>query len=140
MGQITTLDLAVLLLVSNVVQNAMIGNDNTLTGGVIGASTLFAVNYLFVHITVRSVRARRILEGEPRILLKRGKVLPDALRREAVTESELRSAARERGFDSLDDVELAVLETNGHLALMGSDGARDWYRAEGVPAPQGTSA
>jgi uncharacterized membrane protein YcaP (DUF421 family) len=126
LGQINVLDLAVLLLVSNVLQNAMIGNDNSLTGGVIGAATLFAANYLFVRLTFRSTRARRLLEGRPRVLLERGRPLRDALRREAITDEELRAAALERGFDDLDEVELIVLQTNGHLAVMGREAAQRW--------------
>ncbi len=128
LGQINVLDLAVLLLVSNVLQNAMIGNDNSLTGGAIGAATLFGANYLFVRLTFRSARVRRLLEGRPRVLLDHGQTRRDALKREAITQSELRSAAREHGFAELGDVELIVLETNGHLAVMGADVAAQWWR------------
>ena len=129
LAQLNILDLAVLLLVSNALQNAMIGADNSLLGGIIGASTLFAVNYGFVHLTYRSARARRLLEGSPRALLENGKVNPDALRKEAITELELRSIARERGFERLDDVALIVLETDGHLAVMGPEGAERYRSA-----------
>ena len=93
LGQINVLDLAVLLLVSNALQNAMIGADNSLIGGVAGASTLFAANYVFVRVVTRSRRASRILEGAPTVLLEHGRLLPRALRSEAITEDELRSAA-----------------------------------------------
>jgi len=135
LGQINVLDLAVLLLVSNVLQNAMIGNDNSLTGGFIGATTLFLANYVFVRFTFRSARARRLLEGTPRILLEHGRLVQQAVRREAITESELRSAALERGFPGLQDVELIVLETNGHLAIMGEDVAARWRREQAQTAP-----
>jgi uncharacterized membrane protein YcaP (DUF421 family) len=126
LGQINVLDLAVLLLVSNALQNAMIGNDNSLTGGIIGATTLFVANYAFVRLTFRSARARRVLEGRPRVLLEHGRPPRDALRGEAITVEELRAAALERGFDDLDDVELVVLQTNGHLAVMGRNAAERW--------------
>ena len=71
-GQINFLDLAVLLLVSNALQNALIGPDNSLVGGVVGASTLFAANYVFVRLTFRSRRASRLLEGTPTVLLEHG--------------------------------------------------------------------
>jgi uncharacterized membrane protein YcaP (DUF421 family) len=74
LAQLNVMDLAVLLLVSNALQNAMIGNDNSLLGGIIGASTLFVVNYWFVRLTYRSATARRLLEGSPRILLENGRV------------------------------------------------------------------
>jgi uncharacterized membrane protein YcaP (DUF421 family) len=126
LGQINVLDLAVLLLVSNALQNAMIGADNSLIGGVVGASTLFAANYVFVRVVTRSRRASRILEGAPTVLLEHGRLLPRALRSEAITEGELRSAAAERGFADLSAVDLIVLEPNGHLAIMGPDAAGAW--------------
>jgi uncharacterized membrane protein YcaP (DUF421 family) len=132
LAQINVLDLAVLLLVSNALQNAMIGTDNSLLGGVLGASTLFAANYVFVRITYRSARARRVLEGTPRILVRDGQVDRQALAREAISTSEIRSVALERGFDSLREVALMVLETNGHMAVMRSEGAERWRREQGM--------
>lgn len=129
LAQINVLDLAVLLLVSNALQNAMIGNDNSLLGGVLGASTLFAANFAFAQLTYRSARARRVLEGSPRVLLEDGRVSDAALRREAMSREELHSIVLERGFESLGDVDLVVLEPNGHVAVMGGEAARRW-RAE----------
>jgi uncharacterized membrane protein YcaP (DUF421 family) len=126
LGQINVLDLAVLLLVSNALQNAMIGPDNSLIGGVVGASTLFLANYAFVRLVFRSRRASRILEGTPTVLLEHGRALERALRSEAITIDELRSAALERGFSRLADVDLIVLEPNGHMAIMGRDAAGIW--------------
>jgi uncharacterized membrane protein YcaP (DUF421 family) len=137
LAQINVLDLAVLLLVSNALQNAMIGDDNSLLGGVIGATALFAANYLFVHLTFRSARARRLLEGSPRILLEDGRVDRGALRREAMAETELRSIARERGFAHLGEVSLIALEPNGHISVMGREAAARW-RAERAPSGGGT--
>jgi uncharacterized membrane protein YcaP (DUF421 family) len=128
LAQLNVMDLAVLLLVSNALQNAMIGNDNSLLGGIIGASTLFAVNYWFVRLTYRSRAARRVLEGSPRLLLEDGRIDREALRKEAITDLELASIARDRGFERLDDVGLIVLETDGHLAVMGREAA-ERYRA-----------
>jgi uncharacterized membrane protein YcaP (DUF421 family) len=129
LAQLNVLDLAVLLLVANALQNAMIGNDNSLLGGIIGASTLFVVNYWFVRLTYRSALARRVLEGSPRTLLEDGRVNRDALRKEAITEAELRSIAREHGFERLEDVALIVLETDGHLAVLGGEGAERYRLA-----------
>ncbi len=126
LAQINVLDLAVLLLVSNALQNALIGSDNSLLGGVLGASTLFAANYVFVRVTYRSARARRVLEGSPRVLVREGRVDRQALMREAISVSEIRSIALEHGFDSLRDVALLVLETNGHMAVMGPESAERW--------------
>ena len=129
LGQINVLDLTVLLLVSNALQNAMIGADNSLIGGVVGASTLFAANYLFVRLVFRSRTARHLLEGSPRVLVEHGRVLTSALRREAISEQEIRSAALERGFGRLEEVDLMVLEPNGHLAIMKTETAKEWRRA-----------
>jgi uncharacterized membrane protein YcaP (DUF421 family) len=126
LAQINVLDLAVLLLVSNALQNAMIGSDSSVLGGVIGASVLFAANYLFVRLTYHSARARRVLEGSPRVLLENGHADARALSREAITLSELRSIARERGFSSLGEVALIVLEPNGHLSVMSDEAAARW--------------
>src|SRR3954469_13971108 len=93
LAQLNVLDLAVLLLASNALQNAMIGDDNSVTGGVVGAGALFAANYGFVHLTYRNRTARRIFEGEPAVLLEDGKLNKEALRREAITETEVLSAA-----------------------------------------------
>jgi uncharacterized membrane protein YcaP (DUF421 family) len=136
LGQLNILDLAVLLLVSNALQNAMIGADNSLVGGVVGAATLFGLNYAFARVTFRSARARRLLEGTPRVLLEDGRIVPDALRREAITIEELRSAALERGFDRLDDVGLIVLEPNGHLAIMGREAAGRWRERRASEHPE----
>jgi uncharacterized membrane protein YcaP (DUF421 family) len=125
MGQLNVLDLAVLLLASNALQNALIGNDDSVTGGVIGAGTLFVANYLFVRLTFFNPRARRILEGEPRVLLRNGKAIDSALRKEAITRVELANAALEKGFSDLGDVGLIVLETNGQLVCLGPKQAKE---------------
>jgi uncharacterized membrane protein YcaP (DUF421 family) len=126
LGQINLLDLAVLLLASNALQNAMIGDDNSLIGGVVGATTLFAANYVFARLVFRSRRASRILEGSPTILLEHGRLHERALRSEAITVEELHGAALERGFEALSDVDMIVLEPNGHLAIMGREAAGAW--------------
>jgi uncharacterized membrane protein YcaP (DUF421 family) len=126
LAQINVLDLAVLLLASNVLQNAMIGDDNSFVGGAVGAATLFLANYLFVRLVFRSRTARRILEGTATVLLEHGRVLDRALHSEAITMDELHSAALERGFERLSDVDLIVLEPDGHLAVMGREAAGAW--------------
>jgi uncharacterized membrane protein YcaP (DUF421 family) len=124
LGQLNVLDLAVLLLASNALQNALIGDDDSVTGGVIGAATLFAANYLFVRLTFSSARARRILEGRPRVLLRNGKPIESALHKEAITEAELVNAALEKGFSDLGDVGLIVLETNGQMVCLAPQQAK----------------
>jgi uncharacterized membrane protein YcaP (DUF421 family) len=134
LAQINVMDLAVLLLASNALQNAMIGNDDSLLGGILGASVLFAANYVFVRLTYRSARARRVLEGVPRVLVHDGRPDTRALRREAISVSELRSVAHERGFAGLGEVALMVLETDGHLSVMGPQAAERWRAESGSTA------
>jgi uncharacterized membrane protein YcaP (DUF421 family) len=128
LGQLNVLDFAVLLLASNALQNAMIGNDNTLIGGLIGASVLFAANYVFVRLTFHNRMARRVFEGEPRVLLRDGKPDIRALDHEAISKTELLSAVLERGFADFSEVGLVVLETNGHMAVLGPQAATRWQR------------
>jgi uncharacterized membrane protein YcaP (DUF421 family) len=116
-GQLNVLDMVVLLLVSNALQNAMIGPDDSVTGGIIGAATLFAANYGFVHLTFSSRRARAVLEGTPTPLVIDGSPIMRNLRREAITEQELLSVVRERGFSDFDQVARAELQPNGHLVV-----------------------
>ncbi len=127
-GQITTLDLVVLLLVSNVLQNAMIGNDNSVVGGLIGAATLLGANYLLVRLTFGSRRAREVIDGRPAVLVDERGVHENELRKEAITLNELRSIIYDKGFDSIEDVPLIVLEPNGRISALKADAAADWRR------------
>jgi uncharacterized membrane protein YcaP (DUF421 family) len=124
LAQINVLDLAVLLLASNALQNALIGNDSTVTGGVVGAGTLFVANYLFVRVTYRNARVRRVLEGRPRVLLRNGKLDHRAMAKEAITEVELEDQLLEKGMTSFDNVGLIVLETNGKLVFLNREQAK----------------
>jgi uncharacterized membrane protein YcaP (DUF421 family) len=117
LGQLNVLDIVVLLLVSNALQNAMIGEDNTLIGGIIGASALFLANYGFVRLTYSSARARTLLDGKPTVLYEEGALMHHNLRREAIREQELLSVVRERGFDGFAEVDRIELEPNGHIVI-----------------------
>jgi uncharacterized membrane protein YcaP (DUF421 family) len=130
LAQLNVLDLAVLLLASNALQNAMIGDDNSVTGGVVGATALFVANYWFVRLTYRNRTARRIFEGEPRILLEDGKPDMKALKREAITPAELLSAALDKGFEDFAKVGLIVIEPNGHMAVLDKKMGAAWKRHE----------
>jgi uncharacterized membrane protein YcaP (DUF421 family) len=118
LAQLNPFDLVVLLTISNTVQNAIIGNDNSLLGGLIGAATLLVVNWLVVRWTFSHPRAERLVEGTPTVLMDGGIVKPDALARELVTVEELRTAAHRNGLLSLDDAERVVLETSGALTFV----------------------
>ncbi len=118
LGQLTAFDLIVLLTLSNILQNAMIGNDNSLTGGVIGAAMLLSANLVVAFLVFRSRGAERVVEGEPRILIHDGKLKRDALRKELMTDQELLSAVRREGVESFDEVHLAFAEPNGLVSVI----------------------
>jgi uncharacterized membrane protein YcaP (DUF421 family) len=117
LAQLNPFDLIVLLTLSNTVQNAIIGEDNTVTGGVIGATTLLAVNYLVVRLLYSHQRLEKIIEGGSDVLIEDGKILHRHLEKELLTLAELETAAHRQGFRSLDDVERAVLENGGTISF-----------------------
>jgi uncharacterized membrane protein YcaP (DUF421 family) len=117
-GQLTPFDLVVLLLISNVVQNAVIGNDNSLGGGMIGAVTILALNWLVVEISYRFKPARRLLEGEPTLLIHNGQILKGNLKRERITMEDLQASLRRSGVGDAHLVRFAVLEENGQISVI----------------------
>jgi uncharacterized membrane protein YcaP (DUF421 family) len=118
LAQLNPFDLVVLLTLSNTVQNAIIGDDNSVTGGIIGASSLLLVNYLVVRFLYRHRRLDELVEGGCETLIENGKVLTRHLKRELITISQLQSAARKQGFDSLADVQQCILEPGGTLTFI----------------------
>jgi uncharacterized membrane protein YcaP (DUF421 family) len=121
LAQTNTFDLIVLLTLSNTLQNAIIGDDNSFTGGVIGAISLLLMNYLVVRFLFRRARLDRFLEGAPVLLVKDGKVLQHNLDRELITLNELIAAAHKQGLRSLEDVDRGVLETGGSITFVPKD-------------------
>jgi uncharacterized membrane protein YcaP (DUF421 family) len=113
LAQLNPFDLVVLLSLSNTVQNAIIGNDNSLTGGLIGAFTLLGMNYLVIRFLFRHRRLDQIFEGNPTILIENGTVLKDALAKELLTTAELATVLHRQGFDDIADVHRCVLEPGG---------------------------
>ena len=118
LAQLNPFDLVVLLTLSNTVQNAIIGEDNSVLGGVIGASALLATNFFVVRFLFEHPKLDRIVEGEPTVLIDQGQLRHDQLRRELITVAELEEAARRQGFAALDEVERAVLEPGGTISLL----------------------
>src|SRR5881397_1354354 len=104
LAQLNPFDLIVLLTISNTVQNAIIGNDNSVTGGILGAFTLMIFNYYVVKFLYRHEKIDRIIEGGEAILVDNGCVIKDALDRELITVPELEAAAHRQGFESLTEV------------------------------------
>ncbi len=119
LAQLNPFDLVVLLTLSNTVQNAIIGNDNSVTGGLIGATALLAVNYMVVRFLFEHPQLDRLVEGDPDMLIEGGQIKHDRLKKELITLAELESAAHKQGFASLDEVDRAVLEPDGTIAFIG---------------------
>ena len=113
LSQLNPFDLVVLLSLSNTVQNAIIGDDNSVTGGIIGAFGLLAINWVIVRILFSSPRLTRLLQGQPTILVRNGKVDQKALQRESLTHEELLEVVHKQGFTTLHQVGLCQLEPNG---------------------------
>jgi uncharacterized membrane protein YcaP (DUF421 family) len=106
-----------LLLISNAVQNAMNGGDNSLTAGIVLAAVILVLGYLFQYATYRSRKLERLVQGAPTLLIHRGKLLPEHLRRELLSIRELRAMLRKQGVHDLHDVEEAVLESDGFISI-----------------------
>lgn len=128
LAQLNPFDLVVLLTLSNTVQNAIIGEDNTVTGGLIGAATLLVLNYAVVRFLYGHERIDRLVEGDPDVLMEGGKVKHDRLKEEVITMTELEVAAHRQGFASLADVKRAVLEPGGTIAFEGKKPAPEEAR------------
>ena len=107
-----------LLIISNVVQNALIGNDNSLGGGLIGATAILVLNAIVAWITFRYKRVARIVEHSPTAIVRHGRILRDSLRRERLSLAELRSALRKQGVMSLQDVRYVILGEDGKLSVI----------------------
>lgn len=113
LAQLNPFDLVVLLSLSNTVQNAMIGDDNSVTGGIIGAFGLLAINWLLTLVLFKNPKLDRIVEGTETVLIRNGVVDEEAMKREALTELELKSVLHKQGLNSYAEVEKCVLEPNG---------------------------
>ena len=119
LAQLNPFDLVVLLSLSNTVQNAIIGEDNSVTGGIIGATTLLAVNYFVVRFVFKHRRLDQMIEGTPTVLIENGRLLKDALSKELLTETELQTVAHRQGFASLDEIESCTIEPGGTFYIKG---------------------
>jgi uncharacterized membrane protein YcaP (DUF421 family) len=120
-GQMTPFDLALLLLISNAVQNAMTGPDTSVIGGVIAAVTLLVLNAGVTRIVWKYRKARKVIEGSPTLLVRNGKIIEEHLAKERITPESLSQALREHGVATLSDVSLAVLEIDGSMSILKKD-------------------
>jgi uncharacterized membrane protein YcaP (DUF421 family) len=126
--QLNPFDLVVLLTLSNTVQNAIIGDDNTVLGGIIGATSLLATNYLVVRFLYDHRKLDQIVEGRADVLIEDGKVRTQHLRKELITMPQLQAAAHKQGFASLSEVEQCVLEPGGTMTFLGRKPAAEDVR------------
>jgi uncharacterized membrane protein YcaP (DUF421 family) len=130
--QLNPFDLVVLLTLSNTVQNAIIGDDNSVSGGIIGATSLLVVNYLVVRFLYDHRKLDQFVEGRPDQLMKGGQIIKRNLKKELITHEQLEAAARKQGFASLSDVEECVLEPGGALCFVGKKPATEELRHQEV--------
>jgi len=117
-GQLAPFDLVLLLVLSNAVQNSMNGGDNSLVGGLIGAATLIAVNYVVAMLTFRSKRIEAMVEGRPQILIHNGVLFENVLNDARMTHHEMNAALRQAGCLSVSEVRCATLENNGTVSVI----------------------
>jgi uncharacterized membrane protein YcaP (DUF421 family) len=134
LAQLNPFDLVVLLTLSNTVQNAIIGDDNSVTGGLIGATTLLVVNYVVVRFLYGHERLDRLVEGDCDVLMENGLVKTDSLRRELITMSELETAAHKQGFASLDEIDRAILDPGGTISFFPKTPTPDTARHDAIMA------
>ena len=117
-GQLSPFDLVLLLVLSNAVQNAMNGGDNSVVGGMISAVTLVGVNWIVGVLTYRSKKLEALVEGRPDVLIRDGKLFQQTLERAQLTHHEVMTALREAGCASVEEVRAALLENDGSISVI----------------------
>ena len=130
--QLNPFDLVVLLTLSNTVQNAIIGDDNSVSGGIIGATSLLLINYLVVRFLYKHRALDQFIEGRADVLIEDGKIRTQNLKRELITVTQLEAQARKQGFDSLSDVQQCVLESGGTITFIGKKPGTDETRHQAL--------
>jgi uncharacterized membrane protein YcaP (DUF421 family) len=118
LSQLNTADLILILLISNAVQNAMVGQDTSLLGGLVAAASLFVFNYFLKWLLFKNNFLRKMVEGEPSVLIYKGKVNRANLEKERISDSELQEAIREHGFMEYSEIGLAMLEQDGNISVI----------------------
>lgn len=117
-AQLSVVDLVFILLISNAVQNAMVGPDASLAGGLVAATTLFVMDFLFKTCLYRIPWFNKLLQGSPSVLIRHGRVDQRNLKRAMLTNDELMEALREHGVEYIKDVDMAVLEVDGNISVL----------------------
>lgn len=121
LSQLNAGDIILLLLISNVVENAMVGENNTLSGGLAAALSLFIVNSLLKKLKFKSKGFRKFMESKPILLVKDGEIDQKALEKAEISMEELEETVREHGLEKINEVKLAILEVDGNISIISSD-------------------
>ena len=118
LGQMSVYDLVLIVVIANAVQNAMLGNDNTLGGGLAAALTLMVLNRIFNWVMLKNPKMWHLMMGEPVLIVRDGQFLTGPMNKEGVTRNHVWAAMREHGIGDLDDVQMAVLEVDGDITIV----------------------
>ncbi|HBM81921.1 MAG: DUF421 domain-containing protein [Clostridiales bacterium] len=121
LAQLSVIDLVFILLISNAVQNAMVGSDSTVGGGIVAAASLFAMNYVLKQILYKFPWFSKVIQGEPIMLIYNGKLSTKNMERAKVTRSELMEAIREHGVSTIEEVDLAIFEVDGNISILSNE-------------------
>lgn len=124
LAQLSIVDLVFILLISNSVQNAMVGDNTSLLGGLTAATSLFVVNWLLKNLIFRSKNISAIVQGNPLMLIYHGKIIQKHLDQAKLSLSELQAAIREHGVKDTKDVDIAVLEVDGNISILSNNFTR----------------
>ena len=123
-AQLSVVDVVFILLISNSVQTAMVGNDTSLSGGLVAALALFAMNNVFKRLSLGSESISKVIEGEPVLLIYNGEIRPNALKEASISLEQLKAVVREHGVEEISDVNLAIFEVDGNISVL-SDNYRN---------------
>lgn len=118
LAQLSVVDLVFILLISNAVQNAMVGPDSTLPGGLVAATTLFFVNYLLKYLQFRFPEFGKVVQGDAIMLVYQGKIIESHMKKTKISNDELMEAVREHGVKTVKDVDLAIMEVDGSISVL----------------------
>jgi len=118
LSQLNTTDVVLILLISNSVQNAMVGNNTSLAGGLVAAAVLFLLNYLLKKLMFKNARFRNLISEKPEILIHNGNLDFTMLSKLGITNEELQEAIREHGIEKYKDVKLAIMEADGNISII----------------------
>jgi uncharacterized membrane protein YcaP (DUF421 family) len=121
LAQLSVIDLVFILLISNSVQNAMVGSDTSLFGGIVAALALFIVNFVFKKIIYNHPNIGELIQGKPMVLIYDGKIITENLEESEITKAELEAAVREHGIENIEDVNIAMLEVDGNISVVSGE-------------------